>query len=1041
MIANKLSALLPIALCAFSLSVHAAPKDVTGTVRDSENEPLAGVTVLIKGTMNGTQSDENGKYAIEIEENEVLVFDILGYATQEIKVGKSSVIDVTMTEDSEMLAEAVISVGYGGQSRKDLSGSVGVVRVDDMLKAPVSSFDQALQGRIAGVNVSSSDGQPGSEMNIVIRGANSLTQDNSPLYVIDGFPIENYSTAAVNPDDIESMSVLKDASATAIYGSRGANGVIIIETKKGKVGAPTISYSGTFGVQMVTKKMEMMSAYDYVKYMVERDPSTYPLFMTNEGKTLEDYRRTAAIDWQDRIFRPAFVHMHNLSMRGGTNQTRYSASLSYNDQPGVIINSGYSKAQGRLSLQQNIGKYIKFSANVNYTQDEITGQTSSAALSTSNAYSTYLMYRTWAFRPVVLSTQNIDDLFDDVESGNSAAMNPYVTTMNDDRHQKRTTFMATGKIDVDFGAGFSLNVSGGYTSYMSKTTEFNNSQSYKGAPRTYNSKDVNGSVSDYLKKDWMNENILNYKKEIGQNNRIDALIGFTLQGTNVERYGFENTHVPNESLGLSGLDDGIPYATSLSLSRNTLMSGLFRVNYSYKNKYLLTASFRADGSSKFAKGNRWGYFPSGAIAWKMEEEPWMKKLKWVNESKIRVSAGVTGNNRVGDYSAYPSITTNDWYSFDNGTPSEVYAPSNLGNLDLTWESTVQYDIGWDLAVLDNRISMTIDLYRKNTTDLLLNSNLPYSSGFTTVYKNIGAVRNEGLEFSFSTVNVRTRNFMWTSDFNISFNRSKVLSLSEGEDRLLSTVDFTGDFNSQYLYIAQVGQPMSQFIGYEWAGVYNYEDFDIDDSGNYVLKQNVPTNGMERDQIQPGDIKYVDQNGDGVVNDDDRVIIGRGEPIHTGGFNNNFTYKGFSLNIFFQWTYGNDIMNANRIVFEGNALSKNINQFASYADRWSPENTDSKLYRTNGEGPTGIYSSRTIEDGSFLRLKTLQLSYSLPKRVLSKMRMKNFEIFVSGQNLWTWTKYSGLDPEVSTHHSALTPGFDYSAYARNRIFTGGIKLTF
>ena len=471
------------------------------------------------------------------------------------------------------------------------------------------------------------------------------------------------------------------------------------------------------------------------------------------------------------------------------------------------------------------------------------------------------------------------------------------------------------------------------------------------------------------------------------------------------------------------------------------MSALARVNYNYKSRYMFTASFRADGSSKFMDGHRWGYFPSGAFAWRMGEEPWLRMAGWINEAKLRVSVGMTGNNRVGDFSAYPSISMSDYYSIGNATPGEAYIPNNLGNRDLTWETTTQYNIGYDLSLFRSRLNFTVDLYRKNTTDLLLNANMPYSSGYTKVFKNVGAVRNQGIELSLSTVNIQTKDFTWSSDFNISFNRSKVMELTEGEEFLLSKVSFTADYNSSYLYIAQVGQPMAQFYGYEWAGVYGLDDFDCDSGGNYTLKKGVPTNGLERDKIQPGDIKYVDQNDDGVVNDKDRVVIGRGEPIHTGGFNNNFTYKGLTLNVFFQWNYGNDIMNANRIIFEGNALSKNINQYASYADRWSPENQTSRNFRTNGQGPSGVYSSRTIEDGSFLRLKTLQLSYKLPRNWVRKLHIASCEIFVSGQNLFTWTDYSGLDPEVSTRYTALTPGFDYSAYARNRIFTGGIKLIF
>ena len=1024
-------------------NVHAqaaASPTVSGTVVDANKQPLAGVTVLIRETTRGTVTDKNGKYSIRAGKNDVLEFSLLGYTSQTVRVGTQTRIDISLAEDAKQIDAVVVEVGYGSQLKRDVSGSVGIVKVDDMVKAPVSSFDQALQGRVAGVNVTSSDGQPGTDFNIVIRGANSLTQDNSPLYVIDGFPIENFSNAALNPDDIASLTVLKDASATAIYGSRGANGVIIIETKKGKVGRPTITYSGTFGVQSVTKKIDMMSPYEFVTYQIERDPSSEGTYLANENRTLEDYRNMKGIDWQDKIFRTAFVHMHNLSVRGGNNSTKYSVSASLNDQDGVIRNSGYKKYQGRITLDQKLSKYVKFNASVNYTQDKVSGQTSSAALSTTNSYATYLMYRTWAYRPLLLRNQNIADMFDD-DSAATGVMNPYISTINENRHAKRATMMANAKLDFKLAKALTLTIRGGYTNYNSLTTEFNNSESFKGYPRPSNSKGVNASVSDYTRNDWMNENLLTYKRKYSDRHNFDAMIGFTMQGTTSQTYGFETTHIPNQGLGLSGMDDGLPYNTSASLSDNTLMSMLMRVNYNYRSRYMFTASFRADGSSKFMPGHRWGYFPSGAFAWRFGEEPWLRNAKWLDDAKLRVSVGVTGNNRIGNFSAYPSITLGDYYSFDNGTPLEGYIPSSLGNRDLTWESTTQYNIGLDLALLKNRINFTFDIYRKNTKDLLLNSNLPYSSGYTTVFKNIGAVRNDGIELSFSTVNVKARYFTWTSDFNISFNRSRVMALSEGEEFLLSKVSFTNDYNNSYLYIARIGDPMAQFYGYEWDGVYGYEDFAFNSDGSFSLKKGVPTNGDERDKIMPGDVKYVDQNGDGVVNAKDMVVIGRGEPIHTGGFNNNFSWKGLSLNIFFQWSYGNDVMNANRIMFEGNALNKNINQYRSYVDRWSPENQESRNFRIGGQGPSGIYTSRTIEDGSFLRLKTLQLSYTLPRTWTNKLHLSRLEIFVSGQNLWTWTNYSGLDPEVSTRNSALTPGFDYSAYARNRIFTGGIKLTF
>ena len=1019
---------------------------VTGKVTTLDGEPIAGALVLVKGTVNGSMTDVSGKYSITAASENVLIYSQMGYIDREVTVGTSRNIDITLEEDIVALEEArVVEIGYGGQARKDLTGTVSIVKMDDVIKAPVVNFDQALQGRMPGVYVSSADGQPGSNMEIVIRGANSLTQSNAPLYVVDGFPMEDFSSAAINSNDIESLTVLKDASATAVYGARGANGVIIIETKKGVEGRPVIAYNGTFGFQTVTKKMNMMNALEFVEYQIERSPATADTYLNNLDRTLEYYRDLGqGIDWQDKLFRIAPIHMHNVSMTGGTTSTKYSVSLSAADQQGVILNSGYQKYQGRLSMIQQLGRTTKITINGSFTSDKTYGQTSSSALSTSNAYASYLMYRTWAYRPVNTSgVVEDEELFDDAFDGvNSAVMNPVLSSKNEDKSTRKVTFISNAKFEWDVMKELKLTISGGYSRFLTLNTEFNNSKTYKGYPLLTNARGINASNSNVHKTAWMNENTLTYNKGWNRNrHKLNVVAGFTIEGINMETYGYSSKFIPIESLGISGMDDGLPNTMTARLSDNRLMSALGRVNYNYKSKYLVTASFRADGSSKFAPNHRWGFFPSGAVAWRMSKEDFMRRVKFVSDLKLRASWGLTGNNRVGDFSRWPAMSISDYYSFDLSEPSEALVPTAMGNRDLTWETTEQVDVGLDLRLFRNRVSLTMDWYQKTTRDLLLNANVPYSSGYTSVYKNIGKVRNRGLEFSLNTINVRTRNFEWSSDFNISFNRSRVLELADGEKNLLSKISFTGDFNATYLYLAQVGQPMAQFYGVQWDGVYGYDDFDIDKSGKYVLKNSVPTNGNERTAIQPGDIKYVDQNGDGVVNDRDMVVIGRCEPIHTGGFNNNFIYKDLSLSVFFQWRYGSDVMNANRIIFEGNYANKNINQFKTYVDRWSPDNQDSKNFRIGGRGPSGVYCSKTIEDGSFLRLKTVQLAYSFPKKWMKKIHLNTIQVYISGENLWTWTAYSGLDPEVSTKNSALTPGFDYSAYARNRIFTAGVKIVF
>lgn len=1025
-----------------SLPAFAQKGVVTGEVINMDGEALVGVTVMVEGSAVGTSTNRKGEYSIVAKPTDRLVFSYLGYAEQVVPIQNQSRVVVTLKDDATVIEDIVVEVGYGQERIKDVTGAATNVKLNDMLKAPIMTFDQALQGRVAGVQVTSADGQPGEEMSVVIRGANSLTQSNSPLYVVDGFPIEDFSAAAINPVDIESMVVLKDASATAIYGSRGANGVIVIETKKGIEGKPTITYGATMGFQQVTKKMEMMDAYDYVSYQLERSASAQDTYLTNMGRTLEDYKEIAAIDMQDLLFRNGAIQMHNLSMTGGTKDTKYSISGSYANQDGVIINSGYEKIQGRLAFTQQMNEKLKLNVNVNYTTATTTGQTASSSQADSNMYASYIMYRCWAFRPVWLDGEfDEDELFDDDYDGvMSATMSPLVSAKNEYKVNTVTTFMGNAALYYDITKDLRLTVRGGYTDKETVAEEFNNSSTYKGYPTVNNSKGVNGSWRSTSVADWMNENTLTWKKKFNRHHSLNVMTGVTIQGRITDKYGFNAINLPYEDMGMSGLDEGTPYSTTASMSSNRMMSFLGRINYNYRSRYLLTASFRADGSSKFHKGNRWGYFPSAAIAWRISNEPWMKRFKNIDDAKLSLSYGQTGNNRVGDFIAYQTMVINDWYSFNNGTPGVAVIPNTFGNKDLTWETTTQIDLGYEMAMFNNKLKFRVDLYRKITDDLLLNAKVPYSSGYGSAYKNIGKVSNDGLEFSFNTINVRTRSFMWTSDFNIAFNRSRVLELAENQEHLLSTVSFTGDFNATNLYIASVGGPMAQFYGVVWDGVYGYEDFDIV-GGKYVLKDEVPTNGDDRSIIQPGDIKYVDQNGDGVVNDQDMVVIGNPLPIHTGGFNNNFIYKGFTLNVFFQWSYGNDVFNANRIMFDGNYAGKNINQFKSYTDHWTPDNTESLNFRPGGQGPRGVYSSRTVEDASFLRLKTVQLSYDLPRRVIGRLGVEQFRIFISGQNLYTWSNYSGLDPEVSTRHTALTPGYDYSAYARNKVFTAGINITF
>ena len=1035
---------------------------VRGKVLDDTGLEVIGASILVKGTNQGTITDMDGMFSLSVpDKNAILQVSYIGYQTLEVKVDLTKPMSIILKEDSEMLEEVVV-VGYQEVKKKDLTGSVAKANMNDLLNTPVGSFDQTLGGRVAGVNVTSSEGTPGGTMNIVIRGNNSLTQDNSPLYVIDGFPVEDAALAStINPADIESLDILKDASATAIYGARGANGVVIITTKKGSIGKPQITYDGSVTMHNVSRQIPMMNAYDFVKLQAEMYPQAaynqsggYLMNYNDEQWTLDHYKDIFQYNWQDEIFRTALQHNHNVRLTGGTEGIRYNASASYYNQDGVLLNSGYERFQMRANTVIKRDK-LDISITTNYSRSIQTGSTPS-----ENSYSgmNNLFYSVWGYRPITYPNKSMESLLNDVmddavDSSNDYRFNPIRSLKEEYRKYYINNLQMNGYVAYEFIKGLKLKISGGYTYDARKQDQFNNSKTRYGGPTSTDK--VNAQIIRNERLTWLNENTLTYQTNIKKRHFFNALAGVTFQNSDYEYYSVKAIRLPNESLGMAGLADGTLASSSSLLSSWSMMSYLARLNYNYKSKYYATASFRADGSSKFSKKNRYGYFPSGSVAWNFMEEEFMKPLSKVLDSgKLRLSWGLTGNNRIGEYDYYTLLQvlknrTGDYisngsvpsgaYPFDNDITSIGVVPISVANDDLKWETTEQWNFGIDLSFFRERINFTADIYRKTTRDLLLDASLPLSSGFYSATKNIGKVRNEGLELSLSTQNIKTKDFTWTTDFNIAFNRNKVLELAENQLTLTSAARFDQNYNSQPSYIAKVGLPMGMMYGYIYEGTYKYDDF-IKSGNTYTLKSNVPNFSGEAN-TQPGMPKYKDINGDGVINTNDRTIIGRGLPIHTGGFTNNFTYKGFDLSIFFQWSYGNDIMNANRLFFENVDGKRELNQFASYADRWTPENPDSDIPGSKASSSNKVISSRIIEDGSFLRLKTMTLGYTFPKAMIAKAKLTNVRLYLAAQNLWTWTSYSGYDPEVSVRDGALTPGLDFSSYPRSRSFSFGVNLAF
>lgn len=1046
----------------FSVTVAMAQVLVRGTVVDQTGESVIGASIQVKGTTQGTITDIDGKFSLGVpDKKSVIVVSFIGYATKELQVDTSKPMSIVLEEDTKVLDEVVV-VGYQEVRKKDLTGSVAKADMNELLNTPVGSFDQTLGGRIAGVNVSSSEGTPGGTMNIVIRGNNSLTQDNSPLYVIDGFPVEDAAIAStINPSDIESLDILKDASATAIYGARGANGVVIITTKKGKVGKAQITYDGSVTMHHVTRTIPMMDAYEFVKLQAETYPasianSTGGYLMEYQGKqwTLDDYRGIFQYDWQDEILRTALQHNHNIRLTGGTEGVRYNASVSYYNQDGILLNSGYERFQARANTVIKRDK-LDINLTTNYSRSIQTGSTPSE---TSYSGMNNLFYSVWGYRPVTYPNKSMESLLNDVmdeaiDSSNDYRFNPIRSLKEEYRKYYINNLQLNGYVSYEFIKGLKLKVSGGYTYDARKNDQFNNSNTRYGGPTSTDK--VNAQIIRNERLTWLNENTLTYQTNIKKKHFFNSLVGITFQNSDYEYYSLKSTHIPNESLGMAGMADGTLSSSSSLKSSWSMMSYLARLNYNYKSKYYATASFRADGSSKFSKKHRYGYFPSGSLAWNFMEEEFMAPIKKVvGAGKLRVSWGLTGNNRIGEYDYYALLQMlkekqGDYisngsipsgvYPFDNDMSSVGMVPVSLPNEDLKWETTEQWNVGLDLSFFNERLNFTADVYRKTTRDLLLEASLPLVSGYYSATKNIGKVRNDGLELSLSTVNVQTKDFTWTSDFNIAFNKNEVLELAENQLSLTTAARFDQNYNSQPSYIAKVGLPMGMMYGYIYEGTYKYDDF-VKSGNSYTLKDNVPYFSSEAN-TQPGMPKYKDVNGDGIIDTNDRTIIGRGLPIHTGGFTNNFTYKGFDLSVFFQWSYGNDIMNANRLFFENAGGKKDLNQFASYANRWTPENPESDIPAATKSASNNVISSRIIEDGSYLRLKTVTLGYTFPKTLIAKAKLSNARVYVAAQNLWTWTSYSGYDPEVSVRNSALTPGLDFSSYPRAFTLSFGVNLGF
>ena len=1018
----------------FSFSVlYAQLRSVSGKVTDENNSPVPGASIVVKGTFIGATSDDKGDFKIQVPEvGKILTISFLGYEQQDVNIAGKSTVNVKLVQASIGLDE-VVAIGYGTMKKRDLTGSVASVNMTDLNKAPMISFGAAIGGKVAGVTTTTADGQPGVETEIIIRGTNSITGSNKPLFVVDGFPMEDVTYNSLNPADIASIEILKDASATAIYGARGANGVILVTMKRGTEGNAKVQYDGYVSSATDANKMRLLSPYEFVKMQTQYFPTTSgAAYTTDAGRTLDYYKDVKGYDWQDIILRNALTQNHSISLTGGTKQTKYAASLSYMNQDGIVHYSQYDRYQGRFSLDQNLGTKIKVGLTGNFSRMHKQGY---------EVGNGGIMYTIWAYRPVY-TDDSLDILnmeFDDeVSDGGRVRMNPYIQLKNTYHHVYGNQFSGNTYVSWEVLKDLTLRSTLGITYFTNQTDDFYSSKTDAGRVAPGNLLGVYGTKGFSQGTTLTNENTISYKMNFNHQT-LTTLAGFTQQHYGQNAYSFRGANIANEQLGINALEEATQYKIlTCSSTEYALRSFLLRAIYSYDSKYDLTLSGRADGSSRFTAANRWGYFYSGAFAYRLSKESFMKQFHWLDDAKVRIGYGTTGNNGVGNYSYLPLMAFTGYdYSFGDRVPSQGLKITSVGNSALKWETTDQLNLGLDLSLFKGRGALTVDLYNKITRDLLLNATLPTSTGYTTAYRNVGKVQNKGLEITLNTVNVSTKDLLWSSNFNISFNRNKVMELSNSQQSMTTSVLST--YGVQY--IAKVGYPISMIYGAVNNGLYQLSDFDVDASGKYVLKQGIASQSTtaNRNGVSPGIEKFVDQDGDYQITSNDLTIIGNPNPDFTGGFTNNLKYKGFDLNAFFTFSYGNDMVNFNKFYLERGL--ENTNQLASYANRWSIDNQNTDIPKPGSVNNMSWISNRIVEDASYVRLSNVTLGYSLPERLVKAISASQIRFYVSGQNLWTLTDYSGPDPTVSTQNTSLTRGWDYSAYPIARTFTLGASVTF
>lgn len=1023
--ANLASFIFLLSMMIFGAGAFAqGERTITGVVKSQEDmELIPGVSVLVKGTTRGTVTDIDGEFTLQVSDGEVIVASFIGYETKEVSVTSGiSKMEIMLNSSFSDLGEVVV-VGYGTQRKSDLTGSVGSVSGEALQERPSASLNQALSGRIQGVNVSVNSGRPGGRANIRIRGNTSVSIANDPLYVIDGVIVHSTGLANgstpidyINPNDIASVEVLKDASATAIYGARGANGVILVTTKRGSQKGGIITYDTDVSVGVLPRKIPLLNSEEFLRVEdiayqnaqkydpngwangIYRDPRlkrTDPRLFDANGNPLYD------TDWQDESFRQAITHNHQLALTGGNEKDSYGVYLGHRDEQGLMRGSWLKRYAARFVFDSQIKDWLKVGGSLSYNDQK------ESQVDPLGAGGIIAMRQVLEALPIIPVKYpdgswagNAD--YPGMEGGN----NPL--NVVEDRVYELNTQTVLGNVYANFYLAEGLEFRSIFaTNIINQRTDY-----YGGRELNFIARNQRGdaSVMNDRHNSWQFENYLTYNKEIDENQSFNALLGISWQHVDRFHATARSQNFADDYFKFNNLGAGANVFQTLSgRSAYGLNSYFGRFNYNLKEKYLATFTGRIDGSSKFGEANRYAVFPSAALAWRISEEDFLKDSRTVSNLKLRSSYGVTGNSEIPAYQALAGMGN---YTVIFGDQRAIGLGVNrLANPDLRWEKTFQTDIGLELGLFNNRLTFELDLYRKYTTDMLLNAPVPSSSGYTQVTQNIGSMENKGIEIAMNSVNVVTKDFKWNTHFNISMNRNTVLELTGGADI------FSGST------IIREGEPVSSFFGFVHQGTWNLDEADVAASYGKL----------------PGDIKYEDVNGDGMINDRDRVIIGQGIPKGFGTLMNTFSYRNFEFMVDLQFMYGNNVLWRSKHSAEDRQGI--ANSFRTVLNAWTPENQDTNIaeLRPLTAGYNTFNDSDRSQDGSFLRGRNLLFAYTFEPTLIEKLHLSRLRAFVSVQNFFLATKFQGYDPEVSTSGSPFDQGVDLYAYPKPRVFMLGLNI--